>query len=65
MTYGCHNRAEFKPHIAQAGWYMDGHTRTPRMVSIPQTMARACQYTRSDLGRIDPLCDGCKHKDLT
>lgn len=68
MKYGCHNRAEFKPHIGQAGWYMDGHTRTPRMVSIPQTMAKACQYTKFQLtptspaNRDDPQCTGCRHK---
>lgn len=62
-TYGCHNRPEFRPTFpVQAGWYMDGYTRTPRMESVRHVMSTDCQFTVSEAGRVDPKCDGCRHK---
>lgn len=70
--YGCHDRREFvASYPVQSGWYMDGYTRTPRMVSQPTFGKRACQYTKFQLtttspaNRDDPRCAGCKHKDST
>jgi hypothetical protein len=61
--YGCFNRAPFRESMpVQAGWYCDGHTRTPRMQPSPFRMARECQFTLTELGQTDPKCDGCKWK---
>jgi hypothetical protein len=60
MSYGCHNRAPYMRTIAaQDGWYMDGHTRTPRMVPMPFRMSQTCNYTTTELGRADTRCTGC------
>ena len=61
MSYGCHNRAPFKASIpVQDGWYLDGYTRTPRMVAQPFRMEPQCQYTHTELGRADQRCSECK-----
>lgn len=58
---GCHNRPEYRAvQPMQDGWYLDGTTRTPRMVAVLHRMAKDCQYTLSDLGRVDSGCVGCK-----
>ena len=51
-TYGCHNRAPFKPlvHSRQFG------------LAFPFRMNPDCQYTHTDLGRVDAKCSGCKHR---
>lgn len=60
MTHGCHNRQDLKTSaIVQDGWWMDGTTRYPRMVSVPVPMTKDCQYTR--LNPADPACTGCRH----
>lgn len=62
---GCHNRADYKPSY----WVQDGYydsepgmplARIPRMVEVPFTMSPDCEYTKSDLGRADVGCVGCK-----
>lgn len=62
---GCHNRADYKPSY----WVQDGYynsepgmppARIPRMVEVPFTMSPDCEYTKSDLGRVDAGCKGCK-----
>lgn len=61
--YACHNRPEFRTVMpAQDGWYMDGTTRTPRLVAVPFRMAMDCRYTHTELGRVDGRCRDCKHK---
>lgn len=61
--YGCHNRAPFRTvQPMQAGWYVDGFTRTPRMEAVPFRMNPACQYTHTELGQADARCAGCKHR---
>jgi hypothetical protein len=61
--YGCKNRGEFAPSMpAQDGWYMDGYTRTPRMVAIPFRMSKPCNYTTTALGQADPQCLDCKRR---
>lgn len=60
---GCYNRKPLHSTVTvQDGWYMDGYTRTPRMVSIPNPMQKSCQYQKDDKYN-DPGCNGCKHKD--
>ena len=58
---GCHNRPPFRAVLpVQDGWFLDGTTRTPRMVPWVIRAKPDCQYTLSDLGRIDAGCAGCK-----
>lgn len=66
--YGCHNRAPFKPHRGQDGWLFHGVMVSAdeeaamyyyKAVTIPQTMAKDCQYTLSELGKTDSRCIGC------
>jgi len=59
--YACHNRNPFKKQlVVQDGYFMDGHQRIPKMVTAPFVMSEACQYTKTELGRVDAKCDGCK-----
>ena len=61
MSYGCKDRKPYLSSIPVAdGHYMDGYTRTPRMVTMPFRMEPGCQYTHSDLGAADKRCTGCK-----
>jgi hypothetical protein len=63
MSHGCFNRAPFASSVpVQDGWYMDGYTRTPRMVPMPFRMSPTCNYTHTDLGAADKRCTGCTHK---
>jgi hypothetical protein len=63
MTYGCFDRAPYLTSIpAQNGWFMDGYTRTPRMVPMPFRMSKDCNYKTTALGEKDKGCDGCKWK---
>lgn len=58
---GCHNRRPYRAILPlQDGWFMDGVTRTPRMVSVPFRMSPECNYTLSALGQADPRCAGCR-----
>ena len=60
---GCHDRPAFRSLLpVQDGWWMDGHTRVPRMVPSPFRLSPDCQYTKTDLGKSDPGCTRCKWK---
>lgn len=62
-VYDCHNRPAFKTvRPIQDGYYLDGVTRTPRLVPDHFRMARDCQYTLTGLGQADPKCTGCTHR---
>lgn len=62
--YACHNRREFKPYaVVQDGWFMDGVTRTPKMVAVPFRLTPGCVYRTSDLGQADPRCTGCRWRE--
>ena len=64
MSYGCHNRTPFRDvYPVQDGHFMDGKTRVPRMTAAKHVLSRDCQYTKSDLGRVDPGCVGCKWRN--
>lgn len=61
----CHNRNPFKERmVVQDGWYMDGYTRTPRMIAIDNPMSKDCQYSKDPMGygQQDKGCEGCKWK---
>ncbi|MBA4215656.1 MAG: hypothetical protein C0449_21535 [Polaromonas sp.] len=61
--HACHDRQPFRTsQPMQAGWYLDGRTRTPRLVAVPFRMSPDCNYTRTELGQADERCAGCKHQ---
>lgn len=61
MTYGCHNRREYKDKLlVQDGWWVDGVSRAAKMVQIPFAMSRNCHYTHTVLGQDDERCKGCR-----
>lgn len=67
MNYGCHNREPFHSYYhAQDGYHPmsseKASSRLPNIVKVPQTMAKECQYTKTELGKVDKKCNGCKHK---
>ena len=60
MSYGCHNRKPFVSSVPVAdGFYLDGYTRTPRMVPMPFRMSKECEYRKTSLGEADKNCTGC------
>jgi hypothetical protein len=46
----------------QNGWWITGQTRTAKVEQAPFRMAPDCQYTKTELGKTDERCMGCKHK---
>jgi hypothetical protein len=61
MTYGCFDRAPFRPTVrVQQGWTADGRRK---MEFIPFAMTTDCQYRHTELGQRDSGCDGCKWRD--
>lgn len=66
--YGCYNRAPFHPHYHVQDGYNpmskpEAGTRTPKIVQQASFAHGAdCKYTKSDLGKTDPKCAGCKWK---
>lgn len=73
MTYGCFNRAPFKPvTVVPDGNHAVRHYELPKtdnaimwpkLRAIPFRMTPDCQYTKTTLGQRDPGCVGCKHKE--
>lgn len=63
---GCHSRNEYKEKLlVQDGYHeYSGEVlaRVAKMIEIPFRMSRECEYTKSDLGRMDKGCEGCKWK---
>jgi hypothetical protein len=59
MKYGCFNRPPLgtRPMPMQDGWYIDGVTRTPRLVPLPFRMRPECVYSQD---KADQKCTGCK-----
>jgi hypothetical protein len=44
----------------QDGHFAAGRERIDRMDWVPHRLTRDCQYTITELGRVDPKCVGCK-----
>lgn len=62
MTCALKNRGEFKQQvIVQDGWFTDGVTRYPRMVSTPFVMSPDCEFQKTDAYNY-PDCIDCSHK---
>lgn len=56
MKYGCHNRADYKPYHIPTG------AENSKKYRIPHVMTKDCQFTKTELGKVDPKCDNCIHK---
>jgi hypothetical protein len=54
MKYGCYNRKPFHNY-----YHATGGEKT-----IPHVLTTDCQYRLTELGKSDPKCTGCKHKDV-
>jgi hypothetical protein len=54
MKYGCYNRKPFHNYYHATGGDKP----------IPHVLTTDCRYTHTELGKFDPKCDGCKHKDV-
>lgn len=52
--YGCHDRKPYAP-----AYFATGGT-TP----IPHVFTTTCQFTKTALGKTDPKCTNCTHKEL-
>lgn len=61
MAYGCFNRAPFASHFKF--WQRDGTTCKLFPVTIPNVMAKTCQYQKDDKYS-DRGCIGCEHKKV-
>jgi len=58
--YGCHDRADYLPtYPAQDGWIRTADSAVAKIVDIEFNGSKACNYKLTELGKIDPLCDGC------
>ena len=59
--YGCHNRRDrFKSyHIAQDGWWNDGHELIAKVKAVEFRMSNECRYDKS---LKDSRCQGCRHQ---
>ena len=68
MSYGCFNRAPYKPALmVQDGYHehRDEHiaARVPLMIEVPFRMSEHCNYTHTALGQADQRCIGCKWRE--
>jgi len=55
--YGCHDRAPFAPHYLPTG------APDTQEYRIPHVWGQSCEYRHSNLGKTDPGCTNCKHKE--
>jgi len=57
MTYGCWNRTPFRGFLkVQSGWFNGKRVEA----TVDFRMSPDCQYTKTELGRKDERCIGCK-----
>ena len=55
---GCHNH---KPYANTFGSYgLDSRTGEIRYFELPNPNRKDCQYCKTELGKTDKGCDGCK-----
>jgi len=70
MTYGCHNHAPHKDtfqtvsvEAVPMGGMFDGMTTAVVTREWPNVFTRDCRYRKTDLGKADPGCVGCKWRE--
>lgn len=62
-VYGCHNRPPLRGHCSYGVDWSEGHPLKAVRIEHAHVMAKDCQYTKSTLGKKDPKCNDCKHKE--
>ena len=61
--YACKDRPPYRANLkVQDGYWDDGLQRIPKLTSVPFRMNFECQYRKTELGKVDARCDGCKHR---
>lgn len=61
--YACHNRPPYRQHMKVAdGHWDDGVQRIQKLTSVPFRMNPDCQYTLTELGKVDARCGDCEHR---
>jgi|CXWK01.1.fsa_nt_gi hypothetical protein len=58
--YGCWNREPFATHQISHG--VDSQTGQIIRTEVANRMTPDCQFTKTELGKVDARCAGCKHK---
>ena len=64
--YGCHNREPFKEHthtLAVEAPPWPGSKPIIVSRSWPNVFTKDCQYRKTELGKVDPGCVGCKWRE--
>lgn len=66
--YGCHNRKPYKSHLSVKDGYVffqsgQNVAASSKIIAIPFKMSESCNYTKTELGRVDEKCNGCKWKE--
>lgn len=63
MHYGCHNRADYLPtYLVQDDWLRSGDYAVAVMKDVPFSGSQDCNYRLTELGKVDPRCEGCARK---
>lgn len=58
---GCHNRRPYRSsYLAQNGNIEAGDRLIPVFENVDFRMSEQCNYTKTDLGKADKKCHGCK-----
>lgn len=61
---GCYNRPALRTErIVQDGWTLSGWDWKPIRIRIADPMTKDCQYTKTELGKVDKGCEGCAWKE--
>ena len=57
---GCFDHPPYAQKVqVQDGWDAFGGRN---MITIDNPMSKVCEYTKTELGRVDLRCTDCKHK---
>lgn len=61
--YACKDREPYVQTVRmQGGWIQGGPYRVAEMKDVPFRMNPDCQYTLTELGKVDARCGDCKHR---
>ena len=58
--YGCWNHPPFAAYQLSHG--VDSQTGQIIRTEVANRMTPDCQFTKTELGKVDARCAGCKHK---
>jgi len=63
MRNGCHDHEPYKDSFTTVG--VDSKTGINKTFTIPNPNTKDCNYTHTELGKLDKGCIGCKWKGQT